>query len=94
MRVANALRNMDGVEVYSSPDPRMSAALVSFKVSGVGTRDLNDTLWERHRIYIRNVTHDEINWDANRTSMHVMVTDAQTDQFIGAIEEIAKEKRL
>ena len=64
------------------------------KVSGVGTRDLNDTLWERHRIYIRNVTHDEINWDANRTSMHVMVTDAQTDQFIGAIEEIAKEKRL
>lgn len=93
-RVANALRNMDGVDVYSSPDPRMSAALVSFKVTGVGTRDVNDMLWDRHRIYIRNVTHDEINWDANRTSMHVMVTDAQTDQFIGAIEEIAKEKRL
>ncbi len=93
-RVATALRNMDGVEVYSSPDPRMSAALVSFKVNGVNTRALNTMLWERHRIYIRNVTHHEINWDANRTSMHVMVTDAQTDQFIGAIEEITKEKRL
>ncbi len=94
VRLANALRKINGVEVYSSPDPRMSAALVSFKLRGVTTSDLNNRLWERHRIYIRNVTHREINWDANRTSMHLMITDAQTDKLIGAIEEISKEKRL
>ena len=80
--------------VYSSEDPRMSAALVAFKINGVATSDLNARLWERNRIYIRNVTHPEINWDTNRASMHVMVTDAQTDKLIDAVEEIAKEKRL
>ncbi|HCQ01997.1 MAG TPA: hypothetical protein DIT99_15490 [Candidatus Latescibacteria bacterium] len=94
VRLANALRNIDDVDVYSSEDPRMSAALVSFKIKGGATRDLNARLWERNRIYIRNVTHSEINWDANRASMHVMVTDAQTDKLIDAVEEIAKEKRL
>ena len=52
--------------------------------------DLNDRLWERHNIYIRNVTHEEIDWDVNRASMHVMVTAAQVDTLLGAIAEIAK----
>ena len=94
VRLANALRDMNGVDVYSSSDPRLSAALVSFKIRGIETADLNAKLWDRHRIYIRSVNHPEINWNANRTSMHVMVTDAQTDNLIGAIEEISKEKRL
>ena len=94
VRLANALRNIDGVTVSSSQDPRMSAALVAFKVNGVPTRDLNSMMWEKHRIYIRNVTHPEINWDTNRASMHVMVTDAQTDKLIDAVEEVAKKTRL
>jgi selenocysteine lyase/cysteine desulfurase len=47
-------------------------------------------LWERNNIYIRNVTHEEVDWDVNRVSMHVMVTAAQVDQLLGAVEEIAK----
>ena len=86
----DGLRAMGGGELFSSEDPRLSCALVSFKMDGVETRDLNAKLLERHNIYIRSVTHPDTGWDANRASMHVMVTAAQVDKLLGGIEEIAK----
>jgi selenocysteine lyase/cysteine desulfurase len=53
---------------------------------------LVDTLWDRHSIYIRNVTHEEIGWDVNRASLHIMVTAKQVDTLLGAIAEIAKKR--
>ena len=72
-----------------SDDLRLSCALVSFAVRGVEPTDLNDMLWERHNIYIRNVTREEVGWDVNRASMHIMLTDSQADVLLGAIREIA-----
>ena len=89
-RLRDGLRAINGTDVYVSDDPRMSCALVSFTLNGVATKDLNDMLWERHNIYIRSVTHKEVDWDVNRASMHIMVTAAQVDQLLGALEEIAK----
>jgi len=89
-KLRDGLRAIDGTDLYVSDDPRMSCALVSFTVNGVATKDLNDMLWERHNIYIRSVTHKEVDWDVNRASMHIMVTAAQVDELLGAIEEIAK----
>ena len=89
-KLRDGLRAISGVDIYVSDDARMSCGLVSFTVKGVATRDLNDMLWERHNIYIRNVTHPEIDWDVNRASMHIMVTAAQVDTLVGAIEEISK----
>lgn len=89
-KLRDGLRAIDGTDIYVSDDPRVSCALVSFTVNGVATKDLNDMLWERHNIYIRSVTHEEVDWDVNRASMHIMVTAAQVDELLGAIEEIAK----
>ena len=50
-------------------------------------------LWERHGIYIRSVTHEEIDWDVNRASMHIMVTAAQVDALLEAVEAIARNAR-
>jgi selenocysteine lyase/cysteine desulfurase len=86
------LRAIDGVDVYTSNDPRLSCAMVAFTVKGVPTITLADTLWGRHGIYIRNVTHEEIGWDVNRASLHIMVTARQVDNLLGAIAEMAKEK--
>ncbi len=85
------LRAIDGVDLFVSEDPRMSCALVSFTVKDIKPTDLNAMLWERHDIYIRNVTHLEVDWDVNRASMHIMVTEPQVDDLLGAIEEIAKQ---
>jgi len=92
-RLRRGLRAISGVDLYVSDDPRMSCALVSFTIRGVPTQEWNDMLWERHDIYIRNVTHEEIDWDVNRASMHVMVTAAQVDALLGAVEAIARNAR-
>ena len=89
-RLRDGLRAINGIDVYVSDDPRMSCALVSFTVDGVATKDLNDMLWERYNIYIRSVSRKAVEWDVNRASMHIMVTTAQVDELLGAIEEIAK----
>jgi cysteine desulfurase / selenocysteine lyase len=89
-KVHRRLRAMPGVEVFTSDDPALGCALVAFKVKGVATKELNGLLWKDHDVYIRNVTHEEVGWDVNRVSLHVMVTSAQVDKFLGAVEEIAK----
>jgi selenocysteine lyase/cysteine desulfurase len=91
-RFLAGLHAIDGIEVYTSADPRLSCALVAFTVKGVPTVTLVDTLWDRHSIYIRNVTHEEIGWDGNRASLHIMVTAKQVDTLLGAIAEIAKKR--
>ena len=91
-RVLAGLRAIDGVDVYTSEDPRLGCGLVAFTVKGVPTITLNNLLWERHRIYIRNVTHEEVNWDVNRASLHIMVTAKQVDTLLGAVAEIAKKR--
>ena len=92
-KVHRSLRALDGVDVLTSDAPELGCALVAFKIRGVGTKDLNDIMWDRYNIYIRNVTHLEVDWDVNRVSLHVMVTDAQVDRFLGAVEEVAKEAK-
>ena len=36
------------------------------------------------------MTHLQVGWDANRASMHIMVTAAEVDKLLGAVEEISK----
>ena len=91
-RARTGLRKISGVSVHVSDDPAMSCGLVSFNVRGVEPLDVNNALWDRHRIYIRDVTHAEIDWAANRASLHIMVHGGDVDKLIGAVEEIAKER--
>jgi selenocysteine lyase/cysteine desulfurase len=91
-RLMNGLRAIHGVKMYSSDDPRLSCALVAFTVNGMPTTQLVDLLWERHGIYLRHVTHEEVSWDVNRASLHIMVTTKQVDTLLGAIEEVARKK--
>ena len=67
---------------------------MAFKVNGVPSGDLNKMLWDNYKIYIRSVVHEEIDWDVNRTSLHVMVTSQQVDKLLGAIKEISRQKGI
>lgn len=90
-RAREGLSGIDGVRLYCSEDPRLSCGLVSFSVRGIEPRELSEMLWDRHQIYIRNVSHPEIDWDANRASLHIMVTSADVDRLVDAVAEAAKE---
>ena len=86
------LRDIAGVEVFVSDDPTLSAGLVSFTLKGVMPKELNDLLWTRHGIYIRDVTHAEIDWAVNRASLHIMVDRSQVEMLIDGVREIAQER--
>ncbi len=92
-RVRSGLQEIPGCQIYSSEDERLCAGLVSFKIKGVDPVALNEALWARHRIYIRNVSHPEINWNANRASLHIMVKTKQADDFVAAVAEYAKKPK-
>jgi isopenicillin-N epimerase len=90
-KARTALREVPGVQVYVSDDPALSAGLVPFVVNGVPPKTINTLLWDRHGIYIRDVTHAEINWAVNRASLHIMVDAQQVSNFVEAVAEIARE---
>ncbi len=83
------LADIPGVRVHTSADYDMCAGLVAFKLDNMETKVLSDRLWDAHQIYIRNVTHEEIGWDVNRASLHIMVTREQVDDCIEAVRELA-----
>ena len=93
-RFRQGLEEMNGVTVNASSDPRLYCGLISFNVDGADTGEVNRVLWDRHGIRIRAISHEEINWDANRASLHIMATTRQVDYLLGAIEEITKERML
>jgi len=89
-KLTSGLRNINGVEVFASDNPKLYCGLVPFKINGMPTRDLNKLLWDNYNIYIRNVTHRQVGWDSNRASMHIMVTESDVKKLLGAVEEISK----
>ena len=93
-RVSEGLRAIDGVHVHVSSDPALSCGLVSFHIGGAEPKAVNQRLWERHRIYIRDVSHPEINWNVDRASLHIMVQGGHVDTLLGGVEEIAGEVGL
>lgn len=92
-RARTGLGEIPGVSVFVDDDADRSCGLVSFKLQGVEVKELNELLWTRHGIYIRDVSHPEINWVVNRASLHIMVDIAQVDMLIHGVREIAQQRR-
>ena len=90
-RARQGLRSIPGVDVLVSDDPRLSCGLVAFKVGDVDVGAVNETLWTRHGIYIRDVSHPEIGWAVNRASLHIMVDAQQVDGLVEGVREMARE---
>ena len=90
-RARQSLDAMKNVEVFTSDQHELCAGLLSFRVRGLDTKSLSNQLWHKHKIYIREVRHEDINWDANRMSLHIMATLAQIEQTLDLIEEIAAQ---
>jgi len=88
------LREIPGVSVYVDDDPQRSCGLVSFALQGVAVTELNELLWSRHGIYIRDVSHPEIDWVVNRASLHIMVDANQVQMLVEGVREIARERHV
>ncbi len=90
-RLRSRLHAIDGVKVFVSEDDTLGAGLVSFAIEGVNPKQLSEYLWTEHQVYIREVNHNDIGWNVNRASLHIMVTTAQVDKLGDLVEEVARK---
>ena len=90
LRLRRGLKEIDGVTVYSSDDPRLSMALVSFSIKDLNPSDIVGRLWYRSpNIYIRTVGAAG-GFRGVRATLHVMDTAEQVDILIDRIAGLAE----
>jgi selenocysteine lyase/cysteine desulfurase len=86
-RLKTGLREIPGVKLYTSLDPKLSASLTTFSVNGASPDTVVKTLIEKDRIYIRTIIEDDIK--AVRASTHFYNSPDEVDHLLSAVQKIA-----
>jgi selenocysteine lyase/cysteine desulfurase len=88
---ATRVKEMPGVKLYTSLDPRFSCAICGVSVEGVPPRDLMNTLFDKYKIHTVSIDYEKIH--CIRVTPHVYTTIADLDKFVGAMGEIVVSKK-
>jgi len=86
--LADGLRKIDGVKVWTSPEPDRAAAIVSFQPAALDIRRLNTALYEKDRIIC--ATRGGADRGGLRFSPHFYNSIAEIDRTIDAIGRYVK----
>jgi len=80
------LRGRRGVRIHTSFDPRMSCAIGTVGIDGVDTAKLSAHLWDRRRIIVVPILHDE--FQGLRVTPNVYTTLGEVDAFAEEVERV------
>jgi selenocysteine lyase/cysteine desulfurase len=86
-RLRDGLAKIPAARVASPADPRLTAAITTFRVEGTKAKALQDALWARHvRVRAQN--------DARgvRLSAHLYVSPSDIDTILDVTEQVAKRR--
>jgi selenocysteine lyase/cysteine desulfurase len=85
-RLRAGLARIPAARVASPPDPRLGAAITTFRVEGVKAKALQDALWAR-RVRVRAQN------DARgvRLSAHLYVSPADIDTILDVTDRVARQ---
>jgi selenocysteine lyase/cysteine desulfurase len=86
-RLRDGLAKIPAVRVASPADPRLRAAITTFRVDGVKAKALQDALWTR-RVRVR-AQNDE---RGVRLSAHLYVNPSEIDTILDVTAQVAKQK--
>ncbi|HEY3137728.1 MAG TPA: aminotransferase class V-fold PLP-dependent enzyme [Blastocatellia bacterium] len=84
-RWARRLEQVKGVRILTSYDPQQSCGLANFSVEGVEPAKLVSHLWERYRIIVTPIKHEE--FKGIRVTPNVYTTLSEIDMFCDAVEK-------
>ena len=87
---ATRVKDVKGVKLYTSLDPRFSCAICGVSVEGVEPRQLMNTLFDKYRIHTVAIDYEGVH--CIRVTPHVYTPIADLDKFVGAIQDIATKK--
>ncbi len=89
-RWSDRLRELPGVRVLNSDDPRQSCGIGALSVEGVDANALTDHLERKYRIHVRpRIVEGEL--DCIRVTPNVFTTLEEVDLFAEAIETISRK---
>jgi isopenicillin-N epimerase len=87
-RWARRLEKQKGVRVLTPYDPQQSCGLALFNIEGVDPGKLGAHLWDRHRIIVTPIVHDEFR--GIRVTPNVYTTLGEVDMFCDAVEKVIR----
>ncbi|HVG21657.1 MAG TPA: aminotransferase class V-fold PLP-dependent enzyme [Blastocatellia bacterium] len=87
-RWARRLESNRGVKILTPYDPQQSCGLALFSIEGVDPGKLGAHLWERHRIIVTPISHDEFR--GVRVTPNVYTTLNEIDMFCDAVEKVIR----
>lgn len=85
-RWARQLAASDRVRFHSPLQPSLGCGLATFEIDGVDPGELVDHLWNRRRIIVTAIKHDE--FQGVRVSPSVYTTLEELDRFSEAVEDV------
>jgi selenocysteine lyase/cysteine desulfurase len=83
-RLRDGLAGIPGARVASPADPRLGAAITTFRVDGVKAKALQDALWAR-RVRVRAQNDDR----GVRLSAHMYVSPSDVDTILAETRRVA-----
>jgi selenocysteine lyase/cysteine desulfurase len=81
---AKRLLEHDRVRLHTSLKPGFACGIATVEIEGVEPGELNELLWEKHRIITTPITHEEFR--GLRISPSVYTTLEELDRFVEAME--------
>ena len=86
---AKRLLLYDQVRLHTSLKSGFACGIATVEIEGVEPGDLNELLWEKHRIITTPITHEEFR--GLRISPSVYTTLEELDRFVEAMEVVLRE---
>ena len=87
-RWARRLAGQKGVHIYTSFDPAMCCGIGNVGIDGIDTVKLADYLWDKHRIIVVAIVHEE--FQGIRVTPNVFTTLEEIDTFSEAMEKVIR----
>ncbi|MEP7317851.1 MAG: aminotransferase class V-fold PLP-dependent enzyme, partial [Panacibacter sp.] len=88
---AEKVKNVPGVKLSTSLDPKYSCAICGVSIDGVAPVDLSNQLFDKYKIHTVGIVWENVS--CVRVTPHVYTTLPDLDMLVKAITEIAGQKK-
>ncbi len=88
---ATRVKEIPGVKLHTSLDPRFSCAISGVSIEGITPNQLMTTLFDRYKIHTVGIDYEGVR--CIRVTPHVYTRIADLDKFVSAMSEIAANRK-
>ena len=90
-RLRDRLAAIPEVAIHTSSHAALACGITGFTLDGFDRRDVVETLWRRHHVWVR---HTDFDLNTVRVSTHLYNTEEQVDRLADGIQDILEHGAL